>query len=70
MADKDNIDGVQSMMTDALRARYEGRLPEWLDMHPTPAGNTRLVIDTRTGKSMEVGLCNLHGFLDALIWMN
>jgi len=66
--DTTDVQALQGVMTGAISRRFPN-LPEWLESKDTTAGNARVFIDTRTGNEIEIGLCDMSGFLKAITWL-
>lgn len=63
------VDMLQGLMVNRLRNRFPN-LPDWLDTRDTEAGNALVFVDKRTGKEVEIGLCDCHGFLKAVEFLS
>ena len=64
---KDDITNLQEAMIGQVKKKYP-KLPEWLDSKDTTEGNAVIMVDKRTGNEKRVGLCDLHGFLDGILF--
>ena len=62
------ITKIQGMMVGAVAKSFP-KLPEWLDSKDTAEGNHRIFVDKRTGKEVDVNLCDMRGFLQAIMFM-
>lgn len=63
---KDAVPFLQNTMEDQAYNHNGGKPSERFTIEPNKLGNGRIITDTLTGKSVEVGLCYLPGAIAVL----
>lgn len=61
IADKYGKDAVRALQMGMKDAAERNALPARFMQKEGPAGNCVILLDTKTGRTVEVGLCDLHG---------
>lgn len=59
---------IRSSEIGVIHIQNKG-LPDHFDIRTNSAGNGKIVVDTRTGNEINVGLCDWHGFVKAVSFL-
>ncbi len=62
---REQIQTLRGSIVGQIQKKFAGQ-PDWLEAFPCEGEPAFVLRDKRTGRQVEVGLCDLHGALDVL----